>query len=339
MACLISVLIVAISTGYLFVFAEEENERITAEAPETPTEALDGTSTETVDLREKIIGTWRFDADEDTVVSIYADGNMMIVERGGIRYRTWEIHGENDLYLDGAFHSTIRIEGSRMMLSTVGLDDAVYTRLSYEPEEMITETADSERQELILLEYGHGVTTLFGGDFVTHISFLLYNPNEELAVTFPTVRYIARAEDNSIISTGDQVLSTIYPGQTTAWAFQGFISDEAPATVEFEVVSPDDWNWTNQRSLTIASYMALEVVNVSQRDRNFTGEVINPSDFDTQQVVVSILFRDEAGNLAGGTSTFLNSLDANSTIPFELLPNADLITDDFEIFAAAWGNW
>ena len=256
-ACLISLLIVGLSTGYLLVFGEEENERIPTDVSERPTETLDVTSTEVADLNDQTP----------------------------------------------------------------------------------TGTANSERQELILLEYGHGTTTLFGGDFVTYISFLLYNPNEELAVTFPNVRYTARAEDNSIISTGNQVLSTIYPGQTMAWAMQAFIDEAVPATVEFEVVAPEDWNWENQSTLEIPSYMGLEVVGVTQRDRNFTGEIFNMSDYDTQQVVVSILFRDGSGNLVGGTSTFLDRLAAHSSIPFELRPDEDLITDDFEIFATAWGNW
>lgn len=200
-------------------------------------------------------------------------------------------------------------------------------------------TQDGARQPHILLEYGYGVARSFD-NFAVYVGFLLYNPNDDIAISFPGVRVTARAADNSILSTQNEVLGTIYPGQTMARGNMSFMVNEEPASVEFEVIPPDDWNWTIPQTLDVPTYVPLDVTNISQREDgffvSFTGEVFNHSDYDIADADVTIIFRDENGEIAGGDWTMIHGLNANSSVPFEInIFEEELITEDFEIYAVS----
>ena len=190
----------------------------------------------------------------------------------------------------------------------------------------------------ILLDSGYGISSSSRGDMFLHYGLIIKNPNENYAIDFPSVRITARCANGTILGTTDATLSRIYPTQTVAHGFTAFEVDEMPESVDFELLSVEDWNRIHGSALQ--PYEPLIVENTSFSEgvvlTNFTGEVINENDYDIERVGVTVIFRDENDQIVGGGFTFVRDLSANGTAPFDFTVNTDIKTDNYEIYASTW---
>lgn len=173
-----------------------------------------------------------------------------------------------------------------------------------------------------------------------YYSVTMHNPNAEYAIELPSYRVTAKDESGTVIGTMEHTLSVIYPGQDFHYAFQGFACDQEPADVNFEIIPVDDYNFKKVSSLDHPEFKPLEVSGVNLSSDGFTpsvlGEVQNNNDYDIDNAVVVVYFRDADGNLAGGASTFISHVPAGGTAAFDILVYADIVTDNYEVYADNW---
>ncbi len=181
-------------------------------------------------------------------------------------------------------------------------------------------------------EYGYSMVH----NKYVYYSVILHNPNEDLAIEFPAFRITARDESGAPIASGDQTLSIIYPKQDFVYASQAFDVDEQPASVDIEMLAVKEYNVKKASMLTHPKYIPLTIKNASFRNDHIVGEIQNDNDYDLDSGIVTAIFRDNAGKMVGGRSTFVNSIKANSATPFDLSISGDFVFENFEVYANIW---
>ena len=179
-------------------------------------------------------------------------------------------------------------------------------------------------------EYGYSID----GDYL-YYSVCLTNPNEKYYIEFPTFRITARDANGILLGTEDQVLPSIYPKEDVWHAFIGFEVEEKPASVTVEALTPEDWNVSDVSKARHPNYVPLSVINYAKRGNKIVGEIQNDNDYEISQAVLSVVYRDNDGKLLGGDATFVDSLPAKGTAPFEI--NVYYTpSDNYELYASRW---
>ena len=201
--------------------------------------------------------------------------------------------------------------------------------------EKTKESASDEPVDAEITESGYSVD-----DGFLYYSVTLHNPNDDYAIEMPSYRVTAKDESGTILGTMEHTLSVIYPGQDFEYAFQAFECDVEPASVEFTIIPAADYNFVKPSKLEHASFEPLEVVGANIKDDgsmpSVLGEVKNNNDYDIEDAVVVVYFRDAEGNLLGGASTFVSHVPAGGTAAFDIDVYANIATDNFEVYANNW---
>lgn len=190
---------------------------------------------------------------------------------------------------------------------------------------------DAELLPLEVKEFGYSMN----GEYL-YYSVKIYNPNNDKAVEFPKFRVTARNEAGEVLATQEQTLSIIYPLQEFVFASQAFDTDEIPTKVDIEIIEPDDYNIKKVSSLDNPEYIPLKAVSTALRSDSVTGEIQNDNDYDLDMAVVTVVFRDEVGNMIGGTSTYIDPLKANSSTPFDMYLYIGFASENYEVYANIW---
>ena len=144
----------------------------------------------------------------------------------------------------------------------------------------------------------------------------------------------ARDSDNIVMGTEEQTLSIIYPGQDFYYGFLAFSVDGIPNTVDFEIISPEDYKLKNVSAMN--EYKQLEVVNTAVREKKFVGEISNPNSYDIDSAIIVVICKDNNGNVVYIDSTFLNGIDSGKTVPFSMSFFKDVDTTNVEFYANQW---
>lgn len=173
-----------------------------------------------------------------------------------------------------------------------------------------------------------------------YYALAIHNYSENKAVVTPGYRYTAKAVDGTILGTDEHYLFTIYPGQDCVWGFLAFQVPEMPATVEFDLIPPDEYNIMSADMMTQPEFKQYEIKNISEKSdpvlgSTIMGEVYNPNDYTVDQVAVSVVFLDTDGVIQGGDTTFVDHVGAKSNVPFSLNPTCPP-TSDYQVFACSW---
>ena len=198
-------------------------------------------------------------------------------------------------------------------------------------EPVVEETEEPARfLPLEIKEFGYSIK-----DGYLYYSVCIHNPNESFYVEFPTFRITARDADNILLGTEEQVLNSIYPQQDVWHAFLGFKVEEAPSKVDVEMLEPNDYNISDVSTAKHPTYIPLTIINSAKRGDKIVGEIQNDNDYDINQAIVTIVFRDAEGKLLGGTSTFVDSVKAKSATPFDESVYSPF-SDTYEIYAGSW---
>lgn len=164
----------------------------------------------------------------------------------------------------------------------------------------------------------------------------IHNPNTTYAIEYPSFRIIAKDSDGILLGTDDQTLSIIYPGQTFYFAGMAFDVAEAPATVSFEILPPHDYEIVNTSTLEHTTFAPLVASNCVVRNGDVLGEIKNNNNYDISRAIVVVIFEDESGRIVGGDSTYVESLKASGSIPFEISPPGKMMTKNFKVYANIW---
>lgn len=227
---------------------------------------------------------------------------------------------------------------NRTMVPARFVSEALNARVQWDASTQTVYVSTNETfQSLQIVESGCSVSD-YG--YLTY-AVKLRNPNVNTAVEFPTIRITARDSNNIILGTEDQVLSVIYPQQDFWYSGQAFHVEETPASVEFSVVPPSDYNIVKTSALEHPKFTPLTVENTAVRSQEYigdriVGEVKNPNDYDIDMAVVSIVFRNKSGKVIGGTSTFVDKLPAHGSVPFDTALFSDLPGASYEVYANVW---
>lgn len=196
----------------------------------------------------------------------------------------------------------------------------------------VSEDTNSKFIPLDIAESGY---TMIEGGFL-YCSVKVHNPNTDLAILYPTVRITARDAGGALLGTQDQTLSTIYPQQDFWYSGQLLQVDEAPSSVEFTIVQPDDYNIVSASTLEQSTFTPLLVESVAMHSERLVGEVVNKNDFDLDMIVVAAVFRNEDGDIIGGESTFVDKLPSSGSVPFDMPIHSEFAKCNYEVYANSW---
>jgi len=196
----------------------------------------------------------------------------------------------------------------------------------------VSEDTNSKFIPLDIAESGY---TMIEGGFL-YCSVKVHNPNTDLAILYPTVRITARDAGGALLGTQDQTLSTIYPQQDFWYSGQLLQVDEAPSSIEFTIVQPDDYNIVPASTLEQSTFTPLSVESTAMHSERLVGEVVNKNDFDLDMIVVAVVFRNEDGDIIGGESTFVDKLPSSGSVPFDMPIHSEFVNCNYEVYANSW---
>ena len=167
-----------------------------------------------------------------------------------------------------------------------------------------------------------------------YYALVLANDMADTTVEFPRVRVSFYDEEGELIAEDESVRLAICPGQELAWASDIWHIDEAPASVEAEVVTPRSRDFVNDVTLCAPLEVRAATVDQSGDAATLTCEIYNPNSFEAPSAYVTILYRDSEGALLSGENAACGPIPAGESIQFETPLVAGLVQDTFEVFAS-----
>ena len=166
-----------------------------------------------------------------------------------------------------------------------------------------------------------------------YYALVLANDMADTTVEFPRVRVSFYDEEGELIAADESVRLAICPGQELAWASDIWHIDEAPASVEAEVVTPRSRDFVNDAALCAPLEVREARVEESGDGPVLRCELYNPNEFDAPSAAVTILYRDGEGALLSGESAWCEAIPAGGSTAFEMPLTAALVQDNFEVYA------
>lgn len=199
---------------------------------------------------------------------------------------------------------------------------------------------------------GNGGTTSSGGTSVSilgagwyrsgsyiHQSYVIdvKNSNTSKAAEFTEVTITAKDADGKIVKTDTSYAGTIAAGDTIRYAGELLFQGGEPATISASVSTPS-YGYIDNSSAIYSS--ELKVSNVSYINGQYysrvTGEITNTSNKNCSAARVSVIFEKD-GKIIGGTYSYVNNINANSKVPFEVSINeSGLQFDKYQVVAVPW---
>ena len=167
-----------------------------------------------------------------------------------------------------------------------------------------------------------------------YYALVLANDMADTTVEFPRVRVSFYDEAGELIAADESVRLAICPGQELAWASDIWHIDEAPASVEAEVVTPRSRDFVNDVTLCAPLEVRAATVDQSGDAATLTCEIYNPNSFEAPSAYVTILYRDSEGALLSGENAACGPIPAGESIQFETSLVTGLVQDTFEVFAS-----
>ena len=167
-----------------------------------------------------------------------------------------------------------------------------------------------------------------------YYALVLANDMADTTVEFPRVRVSFYDEEGELIAADESVRLAICPGQELAWASDIWHIDEAPASVEAEVVTPRSRDFVNDVTLCAPLEVRAATIDQSGDAATLTCEIYNPNSFEAPSAYVTILYRDSEGTLLSGENAACGPIPEGESIQFETPLVAGLVQDTFEVFAS-----
>lgn len=198
---------------------------------------------------------------------------------------------------------------------------------------------ETELQEVQLLDSGYSISQSNNYVYIFY-AVEISNPNENYAITFPTIQIVAKSSDGKILKTENMVLFGIAAGETYKYGNSIAYEGETPATVEISVKNSEN-DYVIQQSSDIIYSDSLIISNISENtgssQTTFTGEITNSSNTDLTSTAIIVIYK-LGDDIIGGTTSYINDLGAGDTTAFEVTEysGATIEYDSFEICAIPW---
>ncbi len=177
---------------------------------------------------------------------------------------------------------------------------------------------DRAHESLEISENGWSVTD---SGYVMY-ALTLENKSDDLTVEYPEIVITGRDKNGAVVFSTSQILNVIHPGQRLTYGCQAG-NGKVPATVEFSIMRPQDYQ-IPPMSGKAAEFEVSNVVESGSSGQltSFTGEVTlvggGSDDVQTGQVWLSLVLRDDAGEIIYGENGFVTCPAEGESIPFEL---------------------
>ena len=133
----------------------------------------------------------------------------------------------------------------------------------------------------------------------------------------------------------------IAAGETITYANDAmYEGNEDPATVDITVSNgKDDYSYQNGSGAVYEKDLAISNVSVRKDSFStaFTGEITNNSDMDTD-LAITVLYKDDEGNMLGGFTGYLDDVASKETKVFEITDYSETVKDysTYELYAHNW---
>lgn len=174
------------------------------------------------------------------------------------------------------------------------------------------------------------------GDYL-YCVIVLNNTSSKYAIEFPAFRVTAYNADNKVMGTEEQVLSLLYPNQEFVCSQLLFEMDEEPSKIKVTLLEPDKYDILAPSKLDYETHIQMVGQNLSVMDDLVTGEIYNPNDYDVESAWVTVIFRNDEGEIIYGEHTFIDQIYANDAVPFEVDIYTDIeLSEECEVYAYFW---
>lgn len=175
-----------------------------------------------------------------------------------------------------------------------------------------------------------------------HYAFGLRNTSDSLCIQLPSVEITGRGEDGSVLFSETLIMANAFAGETVYFGSEtGNGNGTVPATVDFTVLEPEDYNYVN--SGESASFRAdnLSAASDGYGGEIFSGEISVVKDSarvreQSSMLAVSLVLRDDAGAIVYGYSTFVDWPPEGGSRPFSMDVFDPPAYDSFEVYAQPW---
>jgi serine/threonine protein kinase len=208
-----------------------------------------------------------------------------------------------------------------------------------------TETSDtgdaSSPRPFTIREQAWSVSSSSGATNYVHWAAVVDNPNKSFFGSFPTLRITARDANGGVVGADEQVLESLPPAGTIAFAGQVSASAK-PSTVTVEYAKVE---WSADK-LGPDRYPKFSTAGISVGadtigSQTVSGEVRNPYSLDVSQLAITSLYRDVNGKLVGGATSFVDGIPAGKDTPFTVKDLGGSAPKSFktaEVIAIPWGS-
>ena len=175
-----------------------------------------------------------------------------------------------------------------------------------------------------------------------HYAFGLRNTSDSVCIQFPSVEITGRSEDGSVLFSQTQVLMVAFPGETTYFGSQaGNGNGTVPATVDFTVLEPEDYNYETSSESASFKSANLHAASDGYGGEIFSGEISVAKDSarvreQSSQLNVSLVLRDDAGAIIYGFDTYVDWPPEGASRPFSMDVFDPPAYDSFEVYAQPW---
>jgi len=174
------------------------------------------------------------------------------------------------------------------------------------------------------------------GDYLQCV-VVISNTSNKYAIEYPEFRVTAYNAENKVMGTEEQTLSLIYPNQEFVCNLLLFEVDEEPSKIKITLLEPDKYEILSSSKLEHKTHVQMIGQNLSVMDELVTGEIYNPNDYDVESAWVTVIFRNDAGEIIFGENTFVDQIYANDSVPFDvgIYTNIEL-PEECEVYAYFW---
>lgn len=183
------------------------------------------------------------------------------------------------------------------------------------------------RQDLEVVEFGFTAFPGRNDDYVQY-GVIIRNPNAASVSSFADVQISFFDASESLLTTDDELLATILPGQVTAIAGVAFDAGDA-SSMEVRVTGGDfeeiDFD-TGE----------LTYSDVSTRPGRFggvrtTGRITSGFTGDQEDVQIIVIYRGASGDIVGGDITYV-TVPSEGETSFEVEPLGDFDVEETEVY-------
>lgn len=196
--------------------------------------------------------------------------------------------------------------------------------------------ADPSKEKVELVESGYHISKSYSDKYLYYAA-TLKNPNTKYTLEFPKIIVTAKNKDGSILAYDEQVLNYIVPGDKVSFASILDCKGKTPDQVEIRAESGNYIPRANKDTVPTNTFKVLSITETKGdlNEYSYIGEIENSGEQDVSSVLITILLKKN-GKLVGGTTTFLDNLDAGSKKVFEISEYDLPEHDEYVVSGSSW---